>query len=35
MKIKTTILTLVALLFAFEGVAQVQLPKGRNLNFGL
>mgnify|MGYP003320115992 CR=1 FL=1 len=36
MKIKTTILTLVALLFAFEGVAQqVELPKGRNLNFGL
>ena len=35
MKIKTTILALVALLFAFEGVAQVQLPKGRNLNFGL
>lgn len=35
MKIKTTILALVALLFAFEGVAQVELPKGRNLNFGL
>lgn len=35
MKIKTTILALVALLFAFDGVAQVQLPKGRNLNFGL
>ena len=35
MKIKTTILVLVALLFAFEGVAQVELPKGRNLNFGL
>ena len=35
MKIKTTILALVALLFAFEGVAQVELPMGRNLNFGL
>lgn len=35
MKIKTSILALVALLFAFEGVAQVELPKGRNLNFGL
>ncbi len=35
MKIKTTLLALVALLFAFEGVAQVELPKGRNLNFGL
>ena len=35
MKIKTTILALVTLLFAFEGVAQVELPKGRNLNFGL
>ena len=35
MKIKTAILVLVALLFAFEGVAQVELPKGRNLNFGL
>ncbi len=35
MKIKTAILALVALLFAFEGVAQVELPKGRNVNFGL
>lgn len=35
MKIKTTILALVALLFAFEGVAQVQLPKGRDVAFGL
>ena len=35
MKIRTFILTLVTLLFAFEGVAQVQLPKGRNLEFGL
>lgn len=35
MKIKTTILALVSLLFAFEGMAQVELPKGRNVNFGL
>ena len=35
MKIKTAILALVALLFAFEGVAQVQLPKGRDVAFGL
>ncbi|MBR4969094.1 MAG: hypothetical protein IKY57_02935 [Alistipes sp.] len=35
MKIRAFILTLVTLLFAFEGVAQVQLPKGRNLEFGL
>ena len=35
MKIKATILALVALLFAFEGMAQVELPKGRNVNFGL
>ena len=35
MKIKATILALVALLFAFEGVAQVELPKGRDVAFGL
>lgn len=32
---KTTILALVALLFAFEGIAQVQFPKGRDVAFGL
>ena len=35
MKMKTTILALVALLFAFEGIAQVQFPKGRDVAFGL
>ena len=35
MKIKLTILTLLAALFTFEGVAQVVLPKGRNLDFRL
>ena len=35
MKIKTTILALVALLFAFEGLAQVKFPQGRDVEFGL
>ena len=35
MKRKTTILMLLATLFVFEGVAQVSLPKGRDVEFGL
>ena len=35
MKIKTAILAIVALLFAVDTMAQVKLPKGRNVNFGL
>ena len=35
MKRKTTILMLLATLFVFEGVAQVSLPQGRDVEFGL